>query len=47
MNRCRWVNENSELYVSYHDTEWGVPVHYAKIFQDIQNQKDKGVLHHD
>lgn len=25
MKRCRWVDETSELYVRYHDTEWGVP----------------------
>lgn len=25
MNRCGWVNED-ELYVAYHDKEWGVPV---------------------
>ncbi len=25
--RCAWVPENDELYVAYHDTEWGVPVH--------------------
>lgn len=24
--RCRWVNISSELYVQYHDIEWGVPV---------------------
>jgi DNA-3-methyladenine glycosylase I len=24
--RCRWVANGNELYVSYHDTEWGVPV---------------------
>ena len=24
-NRCPWAK--SELYVKYHDTEWGVPVH--------------------
>lgn len=23
--RCKWVNENSSLYVKYHDEEWGVP----------------------
>ena len=23
--RCRWVNEKNELYVKYHDEEWGVP----------------------
>lgn len=25
MKRCFWVDENSELYVKYHDEEWGVP----------------------
>ncbi len=24
--RCSWCDENSELYVQYHDTEWGVPL---------------------
>ena len=24
--RCRWVNDDP-LYISYHDEEWGVPVH--------------------
>lgn len=24
--RCPWVKESNELYVKYHDTEWGVPV---------------------
>ena len=23
--RCRWCNPQNPLYVSYHDTEWGVP----------------------
>lgn len=26
MNRCGWVGTNP-LYVAYHDSEWGVPVH--------------------
>jgi len=26
MNRCPWCGTN-ELYVKYHDEEWGVPVH--------------------
>jgi len=26
MDRCPWPGEN-ELYISYHDKEWGVPVH--------------------
>lgn len=25
--RCEWVNPESEIYVKYHDLEWGVPVH--------------------
>lgn len=24
--RCKWVNLGSPLYVSYHDSEWGIPV---------------------
>ena len=23
MNRCSWVNTNNELYIKYHDEEWG------------------------
>ena len=29
MNRCAWC-ENDELYIKYHDEEWGVPVHNDK-----------------
>ncbi len=29
MNRCPWCGSN-ELYVKYHDEEWGVPVHDDK-----------------
>lgn len=25
MKRCFWVDEKSELYVKYHDEEWGIP----------------------
>ena len=25
--RCHWVNPNNEVYVAYHDKEWGVPCH--------------------
>jgi len=25
--RCAWVPLDNELYIKYHDTEWGVPVH--------------------
>ena len=30
VSRCRWLNLNNPLYVQYHDTEWGVPVHDDK-----------------
>lgn len=25
MNRCSWVDLNSEIYIKYHDEEWGIP----------------------
>ncbi len=25
MNRCKWCNLKNELYVKYHDEQWGVP----------------------
>jgi len=31
MNRCGWVDPRSELYIQYHDEEWGVPVYDDKI----------------
>jgi DNA-3-methyladenine glycosylase I len=27
MRRCDWAEGVGELYLGYHDTEWGVPVH--------------------
>ena len=27
MKRCPWCEQNDELYIQYHDEEWGVPVH--------------------
>ena len=27
MKRCFWVDEKSEIYIKYHDEEWGVPKH--------------------
>ncbi len=26
-NRCNWLNLENPIYVSYHDEEWGVPLH--------------------
>ena len=25
--RCGWANPNNPVYIRYHDSEWGVPVH--------------------
>ncbi len=25
MKRCHWVDENSSIYIKYHDEEWGIP----------------------
>ena len=25
MKRCFWVDEKSEIYIKYHDEEWGTP----------------------
>ena len=25
MKRCHWVDENSPIYIQYHDEEWGIP----------------------
>lgn len=30
MKRCFWVDEKSEIYVKYHDNEWGVPKYNDK-----------------
>lgn len=29
--RCPWVPKDNPLYIAYHDTEWGVPVHDDRI----------------
>jgi len=29
--RCSWANPNNELYIKYHDEEWGVPVYDDRV----------------
>jgi DNA-3-methyladenine glycosylase I len=29
--RCFWANTDDPLYLSYHDLEWGVPIHDEKV----------------
>jgi DNA-3-methyladenine glycosylase I len=32
--RCKWANPKNELYVRYHDEEWGIPAHDdGKLFE--------------
>lgn len=35
MKRCGWVNLENPLYVRYHDTEWGVPVHDDRVLYEF------------
>lgn len=32
MQRCAWVPPENALYVTYHDSEWGVPVHDDRLW---------------
>lgn len=27
ISRCPWCGTTDQLYIDYHDSEWGVPVH--------------------
>ena len=34
MKRCWWADPRSELYIAYHDNEWGQPEHDdCKLFE--------------
>ncbi|MBT3690107.1 DNA-3-methyladenine glycosylase I [bacterium] len=34
--RCAWTNQKNELYIKYHDEDWGVPIHDdQKLFEMI------------
>ena len=33
--RCAWVNLKNELYIKYHDEDWGVVVHDDKILFEM------------
>ena len=36
MKRCRWADPNLELYIAYHDNEWGRPEHDdRKLFETL------------
>lgn len=35
LKRCFWVEGKSDLYVKYHDEEWGVPVYDDKILFEM------------
>lgn len=33
--RCWWANPNNELYLKYHDEEWGVPVYDDRVLYEF------------
>ena len=33
--RCAWVNPKNQLYIDYHDTRWGVPVHDDRVWLEF------------
>lgn len=35
--RCPWCKEDDSLYVSYHDLEWGVPIHDGRKLFEMLN----------
>jgi DNA-3-methyladenine glycosylase I len=39
--RCEWVPAGDELYVAYHDLEWGVPVHDERALFELLTQSDR------
>jgi DNA-3-methyladenine glycosylase I len=36
LTRCSWANSN-ELFIPYHDKEWGVPVHNDRLLFEMLN----------
>ena len=40
--RCRWVNLKNDVYVRYHDQEWGIPIYDDhKLFEMRARQFDR------
>ena len=35
LNRCTWATNVPEIYTTYHDTEWGVPVHEDRLLLEF------------
>jgi DNA-3-methyladenine glycosylase I len=35
--RCSWCPPDNELYIKYHDEEWGVPVHDDRVLFEMIN----------
>jgi len=34
-NRCSWTNPTNEVYLKYHDTEWGVPTYDDRMLLEL------------
>ena len=39
MMRCRWADPRSDLYVAYHDHEWGQPEHDDRKLFEISGRR--------
>ncbi len=35
MKRCAWLNLKNDVYVKYHDNEWGMPTHDDKLLYEM------------
>ncbi len=35
MRRCAWIKDAGELYTTYHDEQWGVPVHDERLLFEM------------
>ncbi len=35
LKRCAWVDLNNELYIAYHDKDWGVPVYDDRLLFEM------------
>ena len=33
--RCKWVDEKEEIYIKYHDEEWGIPTYDERLLFEM------------
>ena len=47
MKRCHWVDENSPIYIQYHDEEWGIPKYDDKELFELLSSDDSIMYNED